>query len=139
MNGLLHTLFDGALFFNFYFYEKNKREIVWENMYNMIWGELFYIFLSFLVFPAYLYSKISPNIIINNRVILGIFMSLIAVIITTMIVRRIKKQEFCERVYSQFITMTTDVKKKKAWHGFYTNILPIVLYPASFFMILCLL
>ena len=59
--------------------------------------------------------------------------------VTTMTVKRIRKQEFCERVYSQFITMATDVKKKKAWHGFYTNILPIVLYPVSFFMILCLL
>ncbi len=125
---ILHIIFDGGLNFNFYTFEKNKREIIWSKLYNPIWAGLLYFVVSLFCITSYIYVHYTGNIL-TAKVPIGITFAIISAAISNLIIKRLKNDKFAEEAYETFKTYTDNQKKHLATKGFLCTVLPICFYP----------
>lgn len=128
MKHISHTIFDGSLNYNFYTFEQKDSQIIWSTLYVPIGIMLFDFILTLLGIFSYIYVLYTGNIPADILPI-GIVLAIISVLISSLIVMRLKKNQFAEEAYEAFKTYTDTQKEHLSKIGYYFNIVLANLYP----------
>lgn len=96
MKHISHTIFDGSLNYNFYTFEQKDSQIIWSTLYVPIGIMLFDFILTLLGIFSYIYVLYTGNIPADILPI-GIVLAIISVLISSLIVMRLKKKSIRRR------------------------------------------
>ncbi len=138
MNRIFHILYNGALYCEFRLYEKYRRELDFDALYNLIWCTLFFILVFTACIPGFLAAHFAPTPM-GNPVSLGISFVLILMVCVHFLVRNLKRNRFVEQLHEAYSAMPEERQKQLARRGFWLGVLPILLYPMMVFGLLALL
>ena len=128
MKHISHIIFDGGLNYNFYTSEQKESQIIWNTLYVPIGIMLFDFILTLLGILSYIYVLYTGNIPADILPI-GIVLAVFSVLISSLIVMRLKKNQFAEEAYDTYKSYTDTQKEHLSKIGYYFNIVLANLYP----------
>lgn len=131
---MVRWIFEKMLFFEFYGYEKNSREIDVSRMYLMIWVISFY----HLIAIAIIIMRLCTIVLHINAIGLSIPILVITFLTVTIQEITLKKKKYIQTLIEAYRVMHQEEKKRLAREGLYYRVLPILGLTAFYILLVVL-
>lgn len=131
---MVRWIFEKMLFFEFYGYEKNSREIDVSRMYLMIWVITFY----HLIAIAIIIMRLCAIVLHINAIGLSIPILVITFLTVTIQEITLKKKKYIQTLIEAYRVMHQEEKKRLAREGLYYRVLPILGLTALYILLVVL-
>lgn len=130
---MVRWIFEKMLFFEFYGYEKNSREIDVSRMYLMIWVITFY----HLIAIAIIIMRLCAIVLHINAIGLSIPILVITFLTVTIQEITLKKKKYIQTLIEAYRVMHQE-EKRLAREGLYYRVLPILGLTALYILLVVL-
>lgn len=131
---MVRWIFEKMLFFEFYGYENNSREIDVSRMYLMIWVITFY----HLIAIAIIIMRLCTIVLHINATGLSIPILVITFLTVTIQEITLKKKKYIQTLIEAYRVMHQEEKKRLAREGLYYRVLPILGLTALYILLVVL-